>query len=57
MDLLMITLGIETIILLAVLIGVASGRQARDAAWRRIADARRTDQETICRNCPLRKFL
>ena len=53
MNIFVAIIGVQTIILLAVLIGVAAGRQARDAAWRSIAETRRNDTAR-CRNCPFR---
>ena len=49
MSLLVAIIGLETLVLLALIIGMAADREARDSAWRRIADARRLNAEQAAR--------
>ena len=64
MSVMIAVVGVETLVLLAVLIGAASGHHARDAAWRGIANERRVLSEARsfgvrdsqdCEGCPFRR--
>lgn len=68
MNTLVITGGLVALVVLAITIGVASDRQSREQAWRRIAAERRRNWETRqamarlarrCRksDCPLRELI
>ena len=46
MQILAAIIGVEALVILALLCATALDRHARASAWRRIAEARR------CRNCP-----
>lgn len=48
MDLAVLALGLAVLATLAMVIGSAADRRARDRAWRRIAAARRRDHEQRC---------
>lgn len=53
MNVLVIVIGLQALLIAAVLIATAADRHARADAWRRIAEARRCSNCPTCRRRPL----